>query len=48
MLQAEATAQHHARVLDEIVGSRSWRITAPLRRANKLAQVARERLAERR
>jgi hypothetical protein len=48
MLQAEATAQHHARALDEIVGSRSWRITAPLRRANKLAQVARERLAERR
>jgi len=47
MLQAEATAQHHARQLEEIVGSRSWRLTAPLRRGNQLAQAARERLSER-
>jgi hypothetical protein len=47
MLQAEATAQHHARQLDEIVESGSWRITAPLRQANQLARTARERFAKR-
>lgn len=45
MLQAEANAKYQAAQLDEIVGSRSWRITAPLRSANKLARVARSRLA---
>jgi GT2 family glycosyltransferase len=47
MLQAEATAQYHAGQLDAVVDSRSWRLTAPLRRANRLARATRERLAQR-
>jgi hypothetical protein len=45
MLQAEANAKYQAVQLDEIVGSRSWRITAPLRGLNRLANVARTRRA---
>jgi GT2 family glycosyltransferase len=43
MLQAEATAQYHARQLEQISRSASWRLTAPLRTANRLAREARAR-----
>jgi Glycosyltransferase like family len=45
LLQVDATARYHGQQLAEIVDSRSWRITEPLRRARWLAKSARGRLA---
>jgi Glycosyltransferase like family len=46
LLQADAASQYHARRLEGIRNSRSWRLTEPLRRANQLARTARQRLAQ--
>ena len=43
LLQADATAQQQAREIESLVGSRSWRITEPLRRANAMIRRARGR-----
>jgi Glycosyltransferase like family len=44
VLRADASAQYQAKQLGMIQGSRSWRITEPLRRGNALARAARKRL----
>jgi len=45
LLQVDATARYHGQQLAEIIDSRSWRITQPLRRARLRAKTARKRLA---
>ena len=45
LLQADASAQRQANELSQILSSRSWRITEPLRRANALAKALRSRIA---
>jgi hypothetical protein len=47
LLQADATSRHHSEQLDEMINSRSWRVTEPLRRANQLVKAARRRLSTR-
>lgn len=44
LLQADAAAQYYTKQVDEIVNSRSLRITQHLRRANLIAKAARRRL----
>jgi GT2 family glycosyltransferase len=48
LLQADASAQHQANELSELLGSRSWRITEPLRRANALLKTVRTGVGKRR
>jgi hypothetical protein len=43
MLHADARAVHAERQVDEVTSSRSWRITAPLRRLNSLLKARRAR-----
>jgi GT2 family glycosyltransferase len=45
LLQADASAKHHANRIEEVRGSRSWRLTEPLRRGNAALKAARSRLA---
>lgn len=45
LLQADASARYHEKQVDEILNSRSWGITEPLRRGNALIKGARKRLA---
>jgi Glycosyltransferase like family len=47
-LQSDARELELQRALDETTGSISWRMTAPLRRANELRRAALARLRERR
>jgi hypothetical protein len=44
LLQVDATARYHVEQVDEILNSRSWRLTEPLRRANLMRKTMRERL----
>lgn len=46
LLQADASAQHYANRLTELLGSRSWRVTEPLRRGNSLLRTLRGRAAQ--
>jgi GT2 family glycosyltransferase len=48
LLRVDATARLYAREQEQIERSRSWRMTAPLRRGNALRKATRERLAARR
>lgn len=43
LLQADATAQQQAREIESLVGSRSWRLTEPLRRSNAMLRRVRGR-----
>ncbi len=43
LLQADASAQQHQRMLGEKVHSRSWKITEPMRRGSLMARQLRER-----
>ena len=45
LLQADASAQHQANEMSQILSSRSWRITEPLRRGNAIVKTMRGRLA---
>jgi hypothetical protein len=45
LLQADATAQQHERLLGEKIHSRSWKLTEPLRRGNAWARAVRQRAA---
>jgi GT2 family glycosyltransferase len=45
LLQADAATQQGERELELIRGSRSWRLTEPLRRGNSLLRAARGRRA---
>jgi hypothetical protein len=45
LLQIDAVTQHHAREIETLVNSRSWRLTEPLRRANALLGAARQRIS---
>ena len=45
LLRVDATAKQYAEQQEEIERSRSWRLTASLRRGNALRRVAHERLA---
>jgi GT2 family glycosyltransferase len=44
LLQADASAQHQANEMTQILASRSWRITEPLRRGNAIVKSVRRRL----
>jgi Glycosyltransferase like family len=44
LLYADASAQYYSNQIEEMVGSRSWRITEPLRRANAFLRTGRKRL----
>ncbi|MGB9184985.1 MAG: glycosyltransferase [Solirubrobacteraceae bacterium] len=44
LLQADASAQHHASQLGFVRNTRSWRMTESLRRGNALVRMARRRL----
>ena len=43
MMQAEAKSDHLVRQVDEMTGSISWRVTAPLRRLNAIRRTRRAR-----
>ena len=43
MMQAEARSDHLVRQVDEMTGSISWRVTAPLRRLNAIRRARRAR-----
>ena len=43
MLNATAKSDHLVRQVDEMTGSISWRITAPLRRLNAMRRARRSR-----
>jgi hypothetical protein len=45
LLQADATARQHQRLLGEKIHSRSWKLTEPLRRGNAWVRALRERAA---
>jgi GT2 family glycosyltransferase len=45
LLQADASAQHQANEMTQILASRSWRITEPLRRGNAIMKTVRGRLS---
>jgi hypothetical protein len=45
LLEADAWTRYQTVQLSELLGSRSWRITEPLRRGNAIAKAARKRLA---
>lgn len=45
LLQIDAVTQFHAREIETLVNSRSWRLTQPLRRANALVGAVRSRIS---
>jgi Glycosyltransferase like family len=45
LLQADASAHRQGSELSELLASRSWRITEPLRRGNAIVKAARRRVA---